>query len=94
MPQSERLRVWKGELKKTSGGLAKVDLVKNKRGRIVSKKKSGQASGSNNLGQWLRKKGDTFQDRPQGVVTNKDKDKPSKPIVKAAPVKSPKPQVN
>ena len=40
MPQNERLRVWKGELKKTSGGLTKGDLIKNKRGKIVSKKRS------------------------------------------------------
>ena len=50
MPQTQRMRVWKGDLKKTSGGLTKKDLVKNKRGKIVSRKKSGQASGANNLG--------------------------------------------
>ena len=62
MPQSERLRVWKGELKKTSGGLRKQDLMKNKRGKIVSKKKSEAAKKNkeNNLGQWLRSKGDQF----------------------------------
>ena len=27
MPQKERLRVWKGELKKTSGGLTKKGMV-------------------------------------------------------------------
>ncbi len=32
-------------------------LTKNKRGKIVSKKKSGQASDQNNLGSWLRQKG-------------------------------------
>ena len=32
MPQNERQRVWKWELKKTSGGLRKQDLTKNKRG--------------------------------------------------------------
>ena len=62
MPQNERLRVWKGELKKTSGGLRKQDLMKNKRGKIVSKKKSEAAKKNkeNNLGQWLRSKGDQF----------------------------------
>jgi len=62
MPQSERLRVWKGELKKTSGGLRKQDLTKNKRGKIVSKRKSESAkkNKANNLGQWLRSKGDQF----------------------------------
>ena len=62
MPQNERLRVWKGELKKTSGGLTKDDLIKNKRGKIVSKRKSEAAKKNkdNNLGQWLRSKGDQF----------------------------------
>ena len=61
MPQSERLRVWNGTLKKTSGGLTKNDLMKNKRGKIVSKKKSAAAKQSaNNLGAWLRSKGDHF----------------------------------
>ena len=62
MPQNERLRVWKGELKKTSGGLRKQDLMKNKRGKIVSRKKSDAArkNKENNLGQWLRSKGDKF----------------------------------
>ena len=41
MPSSrQRLEVWRGNRLKTSGGLTKADLVKNKRGKIVSKKKS------------------------------------------------------
>jgi len=31
--------VWSGKIKKTSSGLIKKDLVKNKHGKIVSKKK-------------------------------------------------------
>ena len=52
MPQTERMRVWKGELKKTTGGLRKQDLMKNKRGKIVSRKKSEAAKKNkeNNLG--------------------------------------------
>jgi len=34
-----RAEVWHGHAKKTSGGLVKSDLMKNKAGRIVSKKK-------------------------------------------------------
>ena len=61
MPQNERLRVWRGELKKTSGGLTKDMLMKNKRGKIVSKRKSEAAKkNANNLGDWLRSKGDHF----------------------------------
>ena len=36
-------KVWHGTLKKTSGGLTKKDLMKNKRGRIVSKKRHNLA---------------------------------------------------
>ena len=42
----QRLRVWRGELKKTSGGLRKQDLMKNKRGKIVSRRKSEAAKKS------------------------------------------------
>ena len=35
-----RAEVWHGTAKKTSGGLLKKDLKMNKRGRIVSRKKS------------------------------------------------------
>jgi len=62
MPQSERVRVWRGDLKKTSGGLRKEDLIKNSRGKIVSRKKSQAAKKTqeNNLKNWLRSKGDAF----------------------------------
>lgn len=35
--------VWGGEAKHTSGGLTKGDLMKNKNGKVVSKKKHEQA---------------------------------------------------
>jgi hypothetical protein len=58
MPSSkQRLEVWHGIRDKTSGGLRKSDLVKNKRGKIVSKRKSGQAHDQNNLKSFLREKG-------------------------------------
>ena len=40
-----RLQVMRGTAKKTSGGLRKKDLIYNKRGKIVSKKKSIQYGG-------------------------------------------------
>ena len=40
---NERLRVWNGSMEKTSGGLRKCDLKKNKRGLIVSKRASAAA---------------------------------------------------
>ena len=52
MPSREqRVRVWRGELKKTTGGLTKDDLVKNRKGKIVSRRKSRQAADQNNLGE-------------------------------------------
>ena len=75
MPQKERMRVWNGDLKKTTGGLTKGDLMKNKRGKIVSKKKSEAArkNKENNLakGGWLRSKGDKFLSKglkPENIV--------------------------
>ena len=45
-----RAEVWHGTAKKTSGGLLKKDLKKNKKGRIVSKKMSLKAKKENRLG--------------------------------------------
>ena len=42
--RNEYLRVWNGSQKKTSGGLTRKDLKKNKVGRIVSRKRSAEAS--------------------------------------------------
>jgi hypothetical protein len=46
-----RRQVWHGTMQKTSGGLTKGDLMLNKRGRIVSKKKHafGTTKGRNFL---------------------------------------------
>ena len=91
MPQKERMRVWKGELKKTSGGLTKNDLVNNKRGKIVSKKKSNQAVGDeNNLGSWLRGKGDKFQGKPKGYKKDADDDEKDDEKLAEVPQKKPK----
>ena len=87
MPQNERLRVWRNELKKTSGGLTRAMLIKNKRGKIVSKKKSeaSKKNEDNNLGSWLRKKGDTFEGEPKGLK----KEVSQKPVVNVKPKKGP-----
>ena len=61
---SQRLRVWRGEIRKTTGGLTKADLHKNKAGKIVSKRKSLAAVKKNNLGPWIRAKGDSFSGKP------------------------------
>ena len=62
MPRTNQcLRVWKGELRKTSGGLTRDDLMKNKKGKIVSKRKSLAMKKINNLGGYLREKGQPFK---------------------------------
>lgn len=43
MTVGSRAQVWHGTARKTSGGLTKGDLMKNKDGRIVSKKKHNTA---------------------------------------------------
>ena len=89
MPSREqRVRVWRGELKKTTGGLTKDDLVKNKKGKIVSRRKSRQAAEQNNLGEWLRDKGDRFEDTPAARAA---KGLPKPKVLKAKP-KAPEPK--
>ena len=83
MPQRERMRVWRGELRKTAGGLTKNDLVRNARGKIVSRKKSKGATNENNLGKWLRTAGDSFggklQDAGLPLPKSKGKKHPKAP---------------
>ena len=91
----QRSQVWLGTRAKTSGGLTKSMLVKNKRGKLVSKKKSEQASSQNNLGSWLREKGKKVEKAqmlrkksapPAGAPSKKPKAAAAKP--KAAPKKA------
>lgn len=55
-----RAQVWHGTAKKTSGGLMKKHLKKNKHGRIVSKKMSATAKKEKRLKDFKTKKG-TFK---------------------------------
>ena len=92
MPSSsQRLEVWRGIRAKTSGGLTKADLVKNKRGKIVSKKKSSQAFQQNNLGDFLRKKGKKVP--KEEMLYKKGQKKPQKKPSIAAPKKPAAPKV-
>lgn len=52
-----RAQVWHGTAKKTTGGLKKSDLMKNKHGRIVSKKVSASAKKTNRLKDFKTTKG-------------------------------------
>lgn len=63
----------------------------NRHGKIVSKRKSLAATGANNLGQWLRKKGDTFEGKPKGFKAEEQKPKPKKQAPPKKPVPKPKP---
>ena len=81
MPKNnQRLRVWKGELRKTTGGLTKDDLMKNNKGKIVSKRKSLAMKKINNLGGYLREKGQPFK-----------MDKKPEAAKKEVPAKKPEP---
>ena len=60
----QRRLVWAGKLRKTTGGLTRDDLMLNRTGRIVSKRKSQAASKVNNLGNWLRVSGTKFSEKP------------------------------
>merc|ERR1711998_156550 len=53
---AQRAKVFHGTLEKTSGGLRKSDLMKNDRGKIVSKKASKSAKQNNNLGRFKKTK--------------------------------------
>ena len=93
MPSSkQRLEVWHGIRDKTSGGLRKSDLVKNKRGKIVSKRKSGQAHDQNNLKDFLSEKGKSV---PKDAMLHKKgakKAPAAKPVKTLTPKKKKKPQ--
>ncbi len=87
----QRRLVWSGKMRKTTGGLSRDDLVLNRHGRIVSKRKSQAASKVNNLGNWLRDKGQKFGDKPAHAKKGTN-GKPKK--LDAAPKKvKPKPKV-
>ena len=89
----QRSEVWRGVRKRTSGGLTKADLIKNKRGKIVSKKKSVQAANQNNLGELLRTKGAKMKKSEIMHPKGKAK-KPAAPKPKAKPkAAAPKPKV-
>jgi hypothetical protein len=45
-----RIQVWHRKAEQTSGGLKREDLTRNKAGKIVSKKKSSNATQNSNLG--------------------------------------------
>ena len=94
MSSAQRIAVWNGERAQTTGGLKKADLIKNRHGRIVSKKKSEVARKLNNLGNFLASKAKAQPEKPKGVEKPKPKpvEKPKpKPVEKPKPKPKPKP---
>ena len=77
MKIGSRLQVFKGTAARTSGNLLKKDLVRNKAGKIVSKRKQSLAKKQSNL---------------KGFLVGKPAQKPQKPAAKATPKATPKPQ--
>ena len=51
-----RNEVWKRTATKTTGGLVRNDLMKNKYGKIVSRRLHKQQSARSNLGSWKQKR--------------------------------------
>ena len=84
MSSAQRIAVWNGERASTTGGLKKSDLMKNRHGRIVSKRKSEVARKLNNLGNFLARKA-------KGKAAKKAEPKPEPPKV-APPKPKPKPK--
>ena len=78
--QPERVLVYEGKKLKTKGGLTKADLVKNSRGRIVSKKMSELARKRSNLGPLLKKKGESPFTKNEKADKVKPKPKPKKVV--------------
>ena len=91
---AQRLAVWNGEKEKTSGGLRKADLTKNRHGRIVSKRKSEVARKLNNLGNFLAGKGKKKQEaKPEPKAKVVGSSAPRRPVKQPAkPKPKPKPK--
>jgi hypothetical protein len=77
--EGSRAQVWHGTAFKTPGGLKKDDLIMNKNGRIVSKKKHATAKRDNRLVKagFLTKKG-TFGFIKSGSVKSKKSSRKTK----------------
>ena len=84
MSAAQRIAVWNGERASTTGGLKKPYLMKNRHGRIVSKRKSEVARKLNNLGNFLARKA-------KGKAAKKAEPKPEAKQPKPKPKPKPEP---
>ena len=82
-----RLQVYKGTAARTSGNLHRKDLIKNRVGKIVSKRKQALAKKNSNLKQFLVGKPVPKKQIPK--PSKPLKPKPSKPKKKAKIVVAP-----
>ena len=89
MSSAQRIAVWNGERASTTGGLKKPDLMKNRHGRIVSKRKSEVARKLNNLGNFLARKA---KGKAAKKAEPKPEPKPPKPKPEPPKVAPPKPK--
>ena len=85
-----RSAVFRGKAKKTSGGLKKEDLKKNRYGRIVSVKRSESAKESSNLGKFLKPCDRPIKRAQPPKKTPKKVKPPPKKVVPQPPKKTPK----
>jgi len=88
-PIGSRVQVFAGLAVRTSGGLTKQKLAKNKHGKIVSKKKQGQRS---NLDRFLTGKSGKPKPAPPPPKPKPKAKPPPKPKPKAKPPPKPKPK--
>ena len=87
-PIGSRIQVFAGLAVRTSGGLTKQKLAKNKHGKIVSKKKQGQQS---NLARFLTGKPKAPKSAPPPPKPKPKAKPPPKPKPKPKPAPPPKP---
>ena len=98
MSSAQRIAVWNGERAHTTGGLKKADLMRNRHGRIVSKRKSEVARRLNNLGNFLANKAKGVKKpaaepkpKPRGPGRSKIPGHPAKQPAAVKPKPKPKP---
>ena len=98
MSSAQRIAVWNGERAHTTGGLKKADLMRNRHGRIVSKRKSEVARRLNNLGNFLANKAKGAKKpaaepkpKPRGPGRSKIPGHPAKQPAAVKPKPKPKP---
>jgi len=84
-----RLQVFRGKARKTTGGLVKTGLTKNKRGKIVSKKMQAVAKKKSNLGQYVSQRKSVQKPVQQRKPVVQQRKPVQKPVQQRKPVQKP-----